>query len=202
MKTKVFFMLCLLFGIGLTQLSAQNGRDTTGSVVYSYPNMGFYTDIWCNGVFVDYIVGEGTAHVVDHYKNNVWQWETVKFSGTATGLHGDIYTFSEIDKWNLPKQDVWIHSHLEKIHGSIMVPSGATFDFFGGRIRQAPKWIRDSGFEWFFRLTQDSKRLWTRYTIYNLLFFLAFLLQLVRIMTFDDEGFLRIFGWRSRFGNS
>jgi N-acetylglucosaminyldiphosphoundecaprenol N-acetyl-beta-D-mannosaminyltransferase len=100
-----------------------------------------------------------------------------------------------------PKQDVWIRTHLEKIHGCIMVPSGATFDFFGGRVRQAPKWIRDSGFEWFFRLTQDTKRLWMRYTIYNVLFVLAFLMQLTRIMTFDGEGFLKIFGRRTLFGN-
>ncbi len=101
-----------------------------------------------------------------------------------------------------PKQDVWIRTHLEKIRGCIMMPSGATFDFFGGRIRQAPKWIRDTGFEWFFRLTQDSKRLWTRYTIYNFLFVLAFSLQLARIMTFDSEGCLRIFGRCTKFGNS
>jgi hypothetical protein len=117
MKTKALLLLCLLLGIGLTQLSAQappTNKNITGSVAYDYPNMGFYTDIWCDGVFVDYIVGEGIAHVVDHYKNNEWQWETVNFSGTAKGLHGDIYTFSEIDKWNIPKQDVWIcHTHVK-----------------------------------------------------------------------------------------
>jgi hypothetical protein len=114
MKTKTFLLLCLFLGIGLTQLSAQNGKDATGSVVYYYPHADFYTDIWCNGVFVDWIVGEGTAHVVDHYKNNVFQWENLNYSGTATGLHGDIYTFSEIDKINIPKQDVWTcHTHLK-----------------------------------------------------------------------------------------
>ena len=114
MKTKTFFILCFLLGIVVTQLSAQNSRDTTGSVVYYYPHADFYTDILCNGVFVDWIVGEGTAHVIDHYKNNVLQWENCTYSGTATGLHGDIYTFSEIDKFNIPKQDVWTcHTHLK-----------------------------------------------------------------------------------------
>jgi hypothetical protein len=115
MKTKTFFILCFLLGIGVTQLSAQNGKDATGSVVYYYPHADFYTDIWCNGVFVDWIVGEGTGHVVDHYKNNVIQWEDFTYSGTATGLNGDIYTFSEIDKSSIriPKQDVWTcHTHL------------------------------------------------------------------------------------------
>ena len=49
-----------------------------------------------------------------------------------------------------PKQDFWIADHREKIRGSIMIASGATFDFFSGRIRQAPKWIRSSGFEWLY----------------------------------------------------
>lgn len=101
-----------------------------------------------------------------------------------------------------PKQDVWIQAHIDKIHGSIMVPSGAAFDFFSGRIRQAPKWIRDIGFEWLFRLTQDFKRLWVRYTLFNILFVFAFFLQLIKILTFDSDGFVRIFGRRTQFCNS
>ena len=45
-----------------------------------------------------------------------------------------------------PKQDVWISEHREKIRGTIMVASGATFDFFSGKIKQAPPWIRQAGF--------------------------------------------------------
>lgn len=101
-----------------------------------------------------------------------------------------------------PKQDVWIQEHLEKIRGSILIPSGATFDFFGGRIKQAPVWIQRSGFEWLFRLTQDFRRLFKRYTLYNVIFIFFFVLQQLRIVRFDNEGFLRILGRRTRFGNS
>jgi N-acetylglucosaminyldiphosphoundecaprenol N-acetyl-beta-D-mannosaminyltransferase len=100
-----------------------------------------------------------------------------------------------------PKQDIWIRDHLEKICGCIIMPSGATFDFFGGRIHQAPKWIRDLGLEWLFRLTQDFNRLWMRYTVYNFVFVLAFFLQLMKILSFDDAGFLLLFGRRTKFGN-
>jgi N-acetylglucosaminyldiphosphoundecaprenol N-acetyl-beta-D-mannosaminyltransferase len=84
-----------------------------------------------------------------------------------------------------PKQDYWIHEHREKIRGSILVASGATFDFFSGRIKQAPKWIRDVGFEWLYRLMQDFRRLWVRYTVENVIFLAAFALQLLRIVRFD-----------------
>jgi N-acetylglucosaminyldiphosphoundecaprenol N-acetyl-beta-D-mannosaminyltransferase len=100
-----------------------------------------------------------------------------------------------------PKQDVWIRDHLESIRGSILMPSGATFDFFSGRIRQAPKWIRESGFEWFYRLTQDFSRLWKRYTVYNIIFLTFFILQLTKIVSFDDEGYLLFLGRRTKFGN-
>ncbi len=84
-----------------------------------------------------------------------------------------------------PKQDVWISEHREKIRGTIMVASGATFDFFSGRIKQAPEWVRNSGFEWLYRLTKDFRRLWMRYTIYNLVFVVMFALQLTRLRRFD-----------------
>lgn len=100
-----------------------------------------------------------------------------------------------------PKQDVWIYDRREKIKGCIMMPSGATFDFFSQKIRQAPKWIRDSGFEWLFRLTQDFRRLWVRYTVYNAVFVFMFILQRMRVISFDGEGYLRFFGQRTRFGN-
>lgn len=86
-----------------------------------------------------------------------------------------------------PKQDIWIHERKEKIRGSIIIPSGATFDFFSGRINQAPKWIRNLGFEWLFRVTQDFPRLWKRYTIYNVIFICAFFLQLIGLLKFESK---------------
>ena len=100
-----------------------------------------------------------------------------------------------------PKQDVWIHRHLKAIKGCIIIPSGATFDFFSGKIKQAPKWIRDIGIEWIFRLTQDFRRLWIRYTIYNIIFIVAFFLQLIKVVSFDSQGFLLFLGHRTSFGN-
>lgn len=99
-----------------------------------------------------------------------------------------------------PKQDVWIFEHLCKIEGCIMMPSGATFDFLSGRITQAPQWIRNLGFEWLFRLTQDFRRLWMRYTFYNIIFMFMFLLQLMRIVDFDHEGNLLVLGHRIQEG--
>lgn len=78
-----------------------------------------------------------------------------------------------------PKQDYWIDEHLDKLKGSVIIASGATFDFFGGRIKMAPNWIRASGFEWLYRLAgKDFFRLWKRYTYHNFLFISRFIFQL------------------------
>jgi N-acetylglucosaminyldiphosphoundecaprenol N-acetyl-beta-D-mannosaminyltransferase len=56
-----------------------------------------------------------------------------------------------------PKQDLWIQEHRNQILGCVMVASGAMFDFFSGRIRQAPRWMRHCGFEWLYRLSPRTR---------------------------------------------
>ena len=81
-----------------------------------------------------------------------------------------------------PKQDYWIEDHIYKIHGSVLIASGATFDFFGGRIKMAPQFIRNSGFEWLYRLfSKDFFRLFRRYVLMNMIFLWNFSLQIMRI---------------------
>lgn len=81
-----------------------------------------------------------------------------------------------------PKQDYWIEDHLYKIRGSVLIASGATFDFFGGRIAMAPEFVRRSGFEWLYRLiSKDFLRLWRRYILGNAKFVWNFSLQLLNV---------------------
>lgn len=69
-----------------------------------------------------------------------------------------------------PKQQLWMHEHKDKLRVPVMAGVGAAFDFLAGTKRQAPRWIRESGFEWLFRLITEPKRLWRRYLINNSLF--------------------------------
>ena len=83
-----------------------------------------------------------------------------------------------------PKQDYWIDDHITKIKGTVMVPCGAIFDFFGGRIRRAPVFIQKAGIEWLYRLfSKDFRRLFRRYTLLNALFLLNFFYQVLGIRT-------------------
>jgi len=69
-----------------------------------------------------------------------------------------------------PKQDFWMHLHRPLLNASVIVGAGAAFDFCSGTKFQAPRWMQNSGLEWFFRLCCEPGRLWKRYLIGNSLF--------------------------------
>ncbi len=69
-----------------------------------------------------------------------------------------------------PKQDLWIAQNKDKLKVKVALGVGAAFDFHSGRVKRAPLWMQKVGLEWFYRLSQDPKRLWKRYLIGNLRF--------------------------------
>lgn len=80
-----------------------------------------------------------------------------------------------------PKQDLWMASHRNLLNASVIIAVGAAFDFHTGRISQAPSWMQRVGLEWLYRLVQEPKRLWYRYLVYNPLFILNILAQVLGI---------------------
>jgi N-acetylglucosaminyldiphosphoundecaprenol N-acetyl-beta-D-mannosaminyltransferase len=85
-----------------------------------------------------------------------------------------------------PKQDFWIEENKDILHGVLFLPCGAIFDFFGGRIKKAPKYISLLGFEWLYRLcSKDFRRLFYRYTVLNIEFLLNFTLQNLKLKKYD-----------------
>ncbi|HMQ54202.1 MAG TPA: WecB/TagA/CpsF family glycosyltransferase [Anaerolineae bacterium] len=66
-----------------------------------------------------------------------------------------------------PKQDLWMARYRERLNAPVLIAVGAAFDFFSGRVPQAPRWMQRSGLEWFYRLLQEPQRLWYRYLVYN-----------------------------------
>jgi N-acetylglucosaminyldiphosphoundecaprenol N-acetyl-beta-D-mannosaminyltransferase len=61
-----------------------------------------------------------------------------------------------------PKQEVWASKWRVELARPI-VCVGAAFDFLSGRKRRAPRWMRDIGAEWVFRLLSEPRRLLWRY---------------------------------------
>lgn len=77
-----------------------------------------------------------------------------------------------------PKQEKWIFRHYRERGMPVMIGAGGTVDFLAGRIARAPRWMRQCGAEWLFRLAQEPRRLFKRYAIDLLQFGPALLRQL------------------------
>ena len=79
----------------------------------------------------------------------------------------------------VPKQEKWMAQMRPHLDAPVLVGVGAAFDFHAGLIPQAPSWMQQLGLEWAFRLAQEPRRLWRRYTRYNPRFVRDFGRQLI-----------------------
>ena len=86
-----------------------------------------------------------------------------------------------------PKQERWMAEYLNRLNVPVLIGVGAAFDFHAGLKKQAPRWIQRSGFEWFYRLMSEPKRLWRRYLKNNLLFIYLIALQGIGLKRYGDD---------------
>jgi hypothetical protein len=131
MKTKTFLLICLFLGIGMTQLSAQKGKNNdTYTIKVPVVWDGYWMPIVCNGDFVDYLFGTVTVYCEYHFKDGVPMWlnyhtlgEAVSTSyGSITGT-GEVFTIKENDFKQNTDQGVWprfltIHFNLNGNKGN------------------------------------------------------------------------------------
>ncbi|MCD4731524.1 MAG: WecB/TagA/CpsF family glycosyltransferase [Bacteroidales bacterium] len=77
-----------------------------------------------------------------------------------------------------PKQEKWIYKYKDQLNNiDIFLAIGATIDFEAGNIKRAPKIFQKLALEWLYRLMKEPKRLWRRYIVEDLPFFLLILKQ-------------------------
>ena len=62
-----------------------------------------------------------------------------------------------------PKQEIFMYHYCKDMNVPISLGLGASLDFEAGKIKRAPKWMSDFGFEWLYRMFQDPRRLFKRY---------------------------------------
>jgi N-acetylglucosaminyldiphosphoundecaprenol N-acetyl-beta-D-mannosaminyltransferase len=78
----------------------------------------------------------------------------------------------------VPQREHFMADFLPRLDTTVMIGVGAAFDLLSGRVRQAPRWIQRSGFEWLFRLCLEPRRLAPRYFRHLPLFVLRVAAQL------------------------
>jgi len=112
------------------------------------------------------------------------------FSGDA-GEKGDRIAVSIVNQakpgilfvaYGAPKQEKWIARNFKKMPSvKVAIGVGGSFDIISGRIRRAPRWMRDAGLEWLWRLAKEP---WRIGRIYNATIKFGWL-----ILTKKKEGF-------------
>jgi len=86
-----------------------------------------------------------------------------------------------------PKQEKWIYKYKDRLPSiKIFMAIGATIDFEAGSVKRSPKWMSQVGLEWLFRMLCEPKRLWKRYLVDDLLFFLLILKQKLNLYIAKD----------------
>ncbi len=58
-----------------------------------------------------------------------------------------------------PKQEKLMYLLQPLLKKTICIGVGLAFDYFVGNIKRAPKWMRNNGLEWIYRLAQQPKRI-------------------------------------------
>lgn len=76
-----------------------------------------------------------------------------------------------------PKQEIWMYEMRKKVK-SPMFGLGGAFLLYAGVDNRAPKWMRNLGLEWLYRLSLEPKRLFRRYLITNSYFCGLFLKEI------------------------
>ncbi len=76
-----------------------------------------------------------------------------------------------------PKQEKWIYKYKDEYQVPVSIGIGVSFEFVSGFVKRAPVLMQKTGFEWFWRLIHEPKRLWKRYLVHDIKFFWLVLKQ-------------------------
>ncbi len=66
-----------------------------------------------------------------------------------------------------PKKENFINQWQDQLGVDFVMGVGGTFDVVAGKVKRAPKWMQETGLEWFYRIIQEPRRMWKRYLVTN-----------------------------------
>ncbi len=67
----------------------------------------------------------------------------------------------------VPRQENFLEEQWDRLGVGMAIGVGGSFDVLAGLHSRAPLWMQKAGMEWFFRLVQEPRRLFTRYLTTN-----------------------------------
>ena len=79
-----------------------------------------------------------------------------------------------------PRQEVFAYEYREALSMPV-IAVGAAFDYHAGVQREPPMFVQRIGLQWMYRLVQDPRRLWKRYTVLSAAYVGRLTLQALRL---------------------
>lgn len=114
---------------------------------------------------VDIYTKKYSKNLIAGYRNGYFKKEdeiTIAKNIAASGAH---ILFVAITS---PIKENFLYNHREILKDvNFIMGVGGSFDVVAGVTKRAPKWMQNSGLEWFYRFIQEPKRMWKRYLVGN-----------------------------------
>lgn len=106
--------------------------------------------------------------VLAGYRNGYWKTETEEayVVEQIRAAQPDIL-FVAISS---PQKEQFLGRYQEAMRVPFAMGVGGTFDVAIGRVKRAPRWMQQSGLEWFYRFLQEPRRMFRRYFIDDMAF--------------------------------
>lgn len=79
-----------------------------------------------------------------------------------------------------PKKEQFLGRYQAEMKIPFAMGVGGTFDVAVGKVKRAPVWMQNVGLEWFYRFLQEPRRMFRRYFIEDMGFFLLLAKEFVR----------------------
>ncbi len=141
-----------------------------------------------------YLLGDTEITVAKARVNLKIEFPDLKISGTHHGFFDINESENVINDINMcspdilivgmgmPRQELWLLNNWDKIPDvGCALTGGAVLKYLSGEARQTPSFFSSLKLEWFFRFLHDPSRLFKRYFIGNILFFVRLILWKIGI---------------------
>lgn len=149
------------------------GLRLSGDIVCNTPGIDFMESLIKFAADYGFTTGflggsDGVAEKASERLQKKYQKLKISFaqSGGQVDEAGNMSTSCNLPPTDLlfvafgpPKQEKWIYNNLSKLDVKVAMGVGGSFDYLSGRIARSPRWIRNLGGEWLFRLVIQPWRI-------------------------------------------
>jgi len=79
-----------------------------------------------------------------------------------------------------PRKERFLAQHRTHLNVPYIMGVGGSLDIVAGKVTRAPHWMQHAGLEWLYRVLQEPRRMWWRYTSTNAAFAALMVTALMR----------------------